>query len=174
MARTRTLPPPATAMTPRPRKISGRTGGRPTLRGARPLSPGMPPGSRARSREGENSEPVRVTLAAALETALAAAAHLTDRDAAATAAARALAARIDAWDVIVRWASEDAGALGRPKVPANDNTSLPTYLRYLDALQLVPPAEKAKPGPASTASPAQRELNDLRAGLRLVPDGEVG
>ena len=112
----------------------------------------------------------RETLAEGLEKALAAATHLTDRDAAAIAAVRALAARIDAWDVIVRWAVEDAGGFGRPAVPANDNTSLPTYLKYLDALQLVPPAEKAKPGPASTASPAQQALNDMRAGLSVVPD----
>ena len=116
----------------------------------------------------------RESLSAGLERAIAGAQHLTERDAAAVAAARALAARIDAWDVIVQWAMEDAAeSEGRPKVPQNDNTSLPTYLKYLDALQLIPPAaEKAKPGPASQASDSQQALNDMRKGLSVVP--EVG
>jgi len=116
------------------------------------------------------------TVREALDSAVAGATHLTARDAGVVAAARALADKIDAWDVIVQWAIEDAEAVkgARPKVPANDNVSLPTFLKFLDALQLVPPAEKAKPGPASTASPAQQELNAMREGLRLVPDGEVG
>ena len=106
----------------------------------------------------------------ALEDAIAAADHLTQRDAAAVAAARALAAKIDAWDVIVDWAMADAAKSPgeRPRVPANDNTSLPTFLKYLDALQLVPPAEKAKPGPTSSASPAQQALNNMRKGLSVV------
>ena len=113
------------------------------------------------------------SLSAALERAIASAEHLTMRDAGAIAAARALAAKIDAWDLIVQWAKEDAGPDGRPRVPQNDNTSLPTFLKYLDALRLVPPAaEKAKPGPASSASPTQQALNDMRKGLSLVP--EVG
>ena len=49
-----------------------------------------------------------------------------------------------------------------------DNVSLPSFLKYLDALQLVPPAERAKPGPVSTASPAQRALNEMRKGLSIV------
>lgn len=110
----------------------------------------------------------------ALDSAIAASTHLTARDSAAVAAARALASKIDAWDVIVEWAFEDAAEDGaRPKVPANDNVSLPSFLKYLEALQLVPPAlEKAKPGPASEASPAQQALNDMRKGLSVVP--EVG
>jgi hypothetical protein len=110
----------------------------------------------------------------ALDSAIAAATHLTARDAAAVAAARALASKIDAWDVIVDWAFEDAAEDGsRPRVPANDNVSLPSFLKYLEALQLVPPAaEKAKPGPASQASAAQQELNAMRQGLTVVP--EVG
>lgn len=111
----------------------------------------------------------QMTVAEALEASIAAATHLTPRDAGAIAAARALADKIDAWDVIVQWAVEDAAeSEGRPKVPANDNTSIPTFLKFLDALQLVPPAEKAKPGPASTASPSQQALNELRQGLRVV------
>ncbi|WP_282946972.1 terminase small subunit [Cellulomonas endometrii] len=110
----------------------------------------------------------------ALEEAVADAKHLTVRDAAAIEAARALARKIDAWDVIVEWAIDDANQNeGRPQVPTNDNVSLPSFLKYLDALQLVPPAaEKAKPGPASTASSSQQALTEMRKGLALVP--EVG
>lgn len=114
------------------------------------------------------SEFERESVSAALERSIAAASHLTDRDAGAVAAARALAAKIDAWDQIVRWAVEDAGETGRPRVPANDNVSLPSLLKFLDALQLVPPAEKKKPGPQSSASPSQQELNAMREGLRVV------
>ncbi|UFU03450.1 hypothetical protein LQF12_02230 [Ruania suaedae] len=112
----------------------------------------------------------RQSVAAALDRAIAAADHLTDRDAGAIAAARALADKIDAWDEIVQWALDDAAESGsRPRVPANDNTSLPTFLKFLDALQLVPPAEKAKPGPAATASDAQQAMNAMRQGLHSVP-----
>ncbi len=105
----------------------------------------------------------------ALNASIAAATHLEAKHSAAVAAARSLAARIDAWDVIVEWALDDAAETeSRPKVPANDNTSLPTFLKYLDALQLVPPAERAKPGPTSTASPAQQALNEMRKGLSVV------
>ncbi len=119
----------------------------------------------------------RESLADALERSIAAAMHLTARDAGMVAAARALAARIDAWDVIVEWAMDDLAGNprrgARPAVPQNDNTSLPTYLKYLDALRLVPPAaEKAKPGPASQASASQQALTEMRQGLALVP--EVG
>jgi hypothetical protein len=119
----------------------------------------------------------RESLSEGLERAIASAEHLTERDAGAIAAVRALAARIDAWDVIVEWAMDDLAGNprpgARPAVPQNDNTSLPTYLKYLDALQLVPPAaEKAKPGPASQASASQQALTDMRKGLSVVP--EVG
>ncbi len=65
-------------------------------------------------------------------------------DAGAVAAAGALARKIDEWDVIVELAREDAAETeSRPKVPANDNTSLPTFLRYCEALGLTPAARKA-------------------------------
>ena len=116
------------------------------------------------------------SLSEALERSIAAAAHLTTRDAAAVAAARALAAKIDAWDVIVQWAQEDAAQTGaRPKIPAHDNISLGSFLKYLDALQLVPPSEHRKPGPASSASDSQRQINEMRqqiarGALTLVQD----
>ena len=110
------------------------------------------------------------TVLGALNRSIMAATHLEPKHAAAVAAARALAAKIDAWDVIVEWALDDAAVNDRrPSVPANDNTSLPSFLKYLEALQLVPPAaEKAKPGPASTASPAQQAMNEMRKGLSVV------
>ena len=77
----------------------------------------------------------------ALDEAVATATHLTALDAGAVAAARALADKIDAWDVIVDWAIDDADQAGdgaRPKVPANDNTSLPTFLRFCESLGLTP------------------------------------
>ncbi|MCB2177562.1 MAG: hypothetical protein KQH57_17270 [Actinomycetales bacterium] len=116
------------------------------------------------------------SLSEALEGSIAAATHLTTRDAAAVAAARALAAKIDAWDVIVRWAQDDAAQTGaRPRIPAHDNISLGSFLKYLEALQIVPPAEHRKPGPASTASDSQRQINEMRqqiarGALTLVPD----
>ena len=111
----------------------------------------------------------RESVADALERAIAAADHLTARHAGAVAAARALAEKIDAWQIIVEWALDDAAVNDRrPAVPANDNVSLPSFLKYLDALQLVPPAERAKPGPTSAASPAQQALNEMRKGLSVV------
>jgi hypothetical protein len=119
----------------------------------------------------------REALRDALDQAVAAATHLSVRDAAVVAAARALADKIDAWDVIVQWAKDDIAGNPRPgtrpAVPQNDNVSLPSFLKYLEALQLVPPAaEKSKPGPPSQASAAQQELNAMRQGLSVVP--EVG
>ena len=112
----------------------------------------------------------RESVADALERAIAAADHLTARHAGAVAAARALAEKIDAWQIIVEWALDDAAANDRrPAVPANDNVSLPSFLKYLDALRLLPaPAERAKPGPTSTASPSQQALNEMRRGLSIV------
>lgn len=76
-------------------------------------------------------------VAAALEDALKAADHLTPKHAGTVAAARALAAKIDAWDTIVEWALDDAVESGsRPRVPANDNTSLPTFLKFMEGLGL--------------------------------------
>jgi hypothetical protein len=76
----------------------------------------------------------------ATEAAIAAATHLTDMDKGAIEALRSLADKIDAWDVIVDWASDDvAGHQGeRPKVPTNDNVSIPTYLKFCESLGLTP------------------------------------
>ena len=106
---------------------------------------------------------------AALDAAVAAASHLDDGlDAAAVEAARALADKIDAWDVIVEWAKEDAeeAASGRPTVPQNDNVSLPSFLKYLDALGLTPAARhvlEEKKGGAGGKLRALREGERARA-----------
>ena len=98
------------------------------------------------------------SVSAALETALSAATHLDEEHAATVAAARALAAKIDAWQTIVEWALDDAsGSSGRPAVPANDNTSLPTFLKFMESLRLVPqspPKASASPVPTAEAAPA--------------------
>ena len=76
----------------------------------------------------------------ATEAAIKAADHLTDMDKGAIEALRSLADKIDAWDQIVDWANDDAaGAEGkRPTVPANDNVSIPTYLKFCESLGLTP------------------------------------
>jgi hypothetical protein len=76
----------------------------------------------------------------ATEAAIKAATHLTDMDRGAIEALRSLADKIDAWDVIVDWANDDAATVEgkRPAVPANDNVSIPTYLRFCESLGLTP------------------------------------
>ncbi|MSS84494.1 hypothetical protein FYJ24_06895 [Actinomycetaceae bacterium WB03_NA08] len=68
------------------------------------------------------------------------------RHAGTVAAARALADKIDAWDVIVQWANDDVRAAGggRPAVPDNDNTSIPAFLKYMNDLGLTPAADVAR------------------------------
>ena len=94
----------------------------------------------------------RLSVLDSLEASISAATHLEPRHAATVGAARALAAKIDAWDAIVQWALEDAAeSESRPKVPANDNTSLGTYSKYLDQLGLTVPAVKAGAPAKATA-----------------------
>lgn len=90
-------------------------------------------------------------------------------DAGAVAAAGALAQKIDAWDQIVQWAVEDASeSESRPKVPANDNTSLPTFLKYCEALGLTPAARKAVGDqPAKEVDPLA-SIKSKRGPLRAV------
>lgn len=106
-------------------------------------------------------------VADGLEVALAAASHLEAKHAATVAAARALARKIDAWDVIVQWAREDvADSSARPAVPQNDNTSLGTYARYLEQLGLVVPVAKgaapSKSTPESAHTPASDDSPDAK------------
>ncbi|MEN0022000.1 MAG: hypothetical protein AAGC61_01875 [Microbacterium sp.] len=107
------------------------------------------------------------SVADALERGIRNAKHLRMRHAPAIAAARALARKIDAWDVIVEWALEDADERGgRPSVPANDNVSIASFLKYLDALGLTPEDEApaATPGrPATKPTPAAKPSNKVLA-----------
>lgn len=109
-----------------------------------------------------------------LEASLAVATHLEPKHAATVGAARALAAKIDAWDTIVQWALEDAhDARSRPTVPANDNTSLGTYARYLEQLGLTVPAAKSSPAkkasettaPTPVPAPGRVSLSVLRSAV---------
>jgi hypothetical protein len=90
------------------------------------------------------------SLVEATEAAFAAADHLTAADAGSMAALLALARKIDAWDVIVEWALDDAAeSQGRPTVPQNDNVSISAYLKGCEQLGLTPSGRaalvKAKP-----------------------------
>ena len=114
----------------------------------------------------------RLSVLDALDASLAAATHLEPKHAATVAAARALAAKIDAWDVIVQWALEDVTDRPgqRPAVPANDNTSLGTYARYLEQLGLtVPAAPKSGARPAADPDPAPALAPDAQSpGARIM------
>ena len=76
------------------------------------------------------------------QAAVDAADHLTAKDKGAVEAMFALARKIDAWDVIVGWALDDASFStrkdARPTVPQNDNVSLSAYLKYAEQLGLTP------------------------------------
>lgn len=90
------------------------------------------------------------------ERAIKAATHLTKKDAGAVEALRLLARKIAAWDTIVEWAIEDAARdERRPVVPANDNVSIPTYLKFCESLGLTP-AGRIKLAPES-APPAKKK-----------------
>lgn len=79
-----------------------------------------------------------------LEESIKAAAHLTDLDLGAVEALRALARKIDAWDVIADWALDDAADEDRrPAVPQNDNVSISAFLKGCEQLGLTPTGRKA-------------------------------
>jgi len=101
-----------------------------------------------------------VSLVAATEASFAAAEHLTGEHAGAMKALLMLAAKIDAWNVIVVWANEDAAdSGGRPLVPANDNVSISAYLKGMEQLGLTPSGRAA----LDKAKPAQK-------GADVVPE----
>ena len=82
-------------------------------------------------------------LIAATEMSIAAS-EFEDVDAGAVEALRALARKIQAWDVIVEFALEDSiEGKSRPSVPQNDNVSISAYLKYCDQLGLTPAGRKA-------------------------------
>ena len=91
------------------------------------------------------------------------------------AAARALADKIVQWDVIVQWAVEDKEDFGlmRPAVPQNDNTSLPTFLKYMEALGLTVAADRAEVKASMSASKVKgaqgvSKLEALQKGVGLT------
>ncbi len=104
-------------------------------------------------------------LASATDKAIAAADHLTDQDAGAVEAMRALARKIDAWDQIVEWALDDAAAMkgSRPAVPQNDNVSIASYLKYCDQLGLSPAGRKSLALKQEAPSGKKAKLTALRA-----------
>lgn len=61
------------------------------------------------------------------------------------AAVLALARKIDGWDDVVEAAMEQREDGARLPVPLHDNTSIPTYLKYCEALHLTPSKVPAKP-----------------------------
>lgn len=101
------------------------------------------------------------SLSAALDRSLSNAKWLRAKDAAAVAAAKALARKIDVWDEVVEWAFEDAEAhegRSRPKVPEHDNISLGSFLKYLEALGLTP--EKSAAPKKSQAAEKRKSALD--------------
>lgn len=77
------------------------------------------------------------------------------------AAVLALARKIDGWDAVVEAAMEGREDGGKLPIPLHDNTSIPTYLKYCEALQLTPSKMPAKV--AQEVDPID-ELKRKRAG----------
>lgn len=107
----------------------------------------------------------------ALDASVEAATHLTDMDLGVIEAARALADKIDAWDVIVEWALDDANQdrTGRPKVPQNDNVSLASFLKYCESLGLTPAQRKDRAPTTATPGVGSRKKSD-----EVVPGANSG
>lgn len=76
------------------------------------------------------------------------------------AAVLALARKIDGWDAVVEAAMEGREDGAKLPIPIHDNTSIPTYLRYCEALHLTPSKMSAKP--AAEVDPID-ELKKKRA-----------
>lgn len=94
-----------------------------------------------------------------------AAAPYVDRvgaDAGTVEAMLALAKKIDAWDEIVELAMDQTEEGRKPTVPVHDNTSLPTFLRYCEALGLTPATRKALAAEVKAEGDAVDELKKRR------------
>ena len=103
---------------------------------------------------------------AGLESRLSVAKHLTAVDAGAIEALRALARKIDAWDMIVRWALDDAEDEDRrPAVPQNDNVSISAFLKGCEQLGLTPTGRKALDVKGEVAK--RGSLGDLQAAAAI-------
>lgn len=109
------------------------------------------------------------SLVESTEIMVAAAAHIdaAGKDAGTVTALLMAARKIDAWDVIVEWAIEDAAETrgARPAVPANDNVTLATYLKYAEALGLTPvnPKKPTPTAPAAAVNPLTSFLGQRSA-----------
>lgn len=99
------------------------------------------------------------SIAEATERAIAAARHLTDLDAGAVAALRALANKIDHWDDVVDAASDQREDGQKLTIPVHDNVSIPAYLKYCEALRLTP----ASRGVVVGENEAKGKLANLRS-----------
>lgn len=94
-------------------------------------------------------------LEAATDAAIAAASHLTPMDDGAVEALRAVARKIDTDDAVrgafLAW---NAGEGDRPWRPLQlDNVSLPTYLKFCDALGLTPAGRASQAGKQPKTAP---------------------
>lgn len=98
-----------------------------------------------------------MSLRESTEAAFKAATHLTSEHQGLMTATLMLADKIDQWDLIVQWAVEDANRKsGKPVVPAHDNTSFASYLKFMDALGFtvqatVPQRQEGQPDGLSEA-----------------------
>lgn len=129
---------------------------------------GTKPDLEARIAEAEAAAAVAATdhrgrVRTAFDTSVVAAGTaLTDLDLGVIEAARALADKIDAWDVIVEWALDDANqdGTGRPKVPQNDNVSLASFLKYCESLGLTPAQRKDRAPTTATPGVGSRKKSE--------------
>lgn len=103
----------------------------------------------------------------ATEAAIRAAKHLTEMDRGAVETLRALALKIDLQDVYYEALQAEYQARGL-KPPAQDNVSIPTYLKFCESLGLTP-AGRVKANPKGGAPAAEAGGSKL-ARLRAVHD----
>lgn len=105
-----------------------------------------------------------MSLVEETEAAIRSAEHLTPMDSGAIEALRLLARKIDAWDVIVEWALDDAAEQdgARPKVPQNDNVSTAVYFKACDQLGLSPIGRKSLALVKGSQSAKSAKLTALR------------
>lgn len=93
--------------------------------------------------------------------ALKAATHLTDTDRGAVAALKFLARKIDIEDTLRDLVLDRAGE-DNVKPPPLDNVSIPTYLKYCEALGLTPASRGAAGKAAAPAKEPEDELEAFR------------
>lgn len=108
----------------------------------------------------------------ATNAAIAAADHLdkTGLDAGQIEAVKALARKIDAWDVICQYALDDAAEhdRARPAVPQNDNVSIASYMKGMASLGLTPEARNTIPRKADAPAPTKKRGGAL-ASVSNIP-----